>query len=508
MENTMNTRVTLSRLEAGTVHEVNEEFTLPDYLPEIRRVICSGCVVLPESKYIDRGEITTSGLVVYTVYYLGEDGAISSASLNSEYTARIPCQNADLAGISAGDILVRTGAESVGCRATGPRRFMLSCRMRSKAFAAAECDLTERITDAASGENGRGIKNELTLERRKASVECSSVYTAVTTGSVSGEMREREGVRLVSCGGCAVVTDTRLDSDVVTVKGDAYVTCLVMSPDGEYSEAKLKAPFEERLVLGAKQSVQGDRKRSASAVARCASVNLSGGDGGVYTWEMEYDIDATVSEDYTASVTDDVYSTSHETKLTKGEANVVSCLKNASSRLSLSTSKQIPDGDGKRAVHASGRVNTDRIEYTSDGRIVMSGMCSLSVILAGNGEVTTEEVDIPYRYECDAKETDGGVPSISHDATIIATDVRLDGDRMTASAELCINLLALAVSKNAYVEEVAIDKESSVGLRGNLVKIYFPEENESTWDIGKKYHCETRHISQIDGTSSVMIAVE
>ena len=51
---------TLLSLTQDTVtpHEVSEEFSLPDYVPEIRKLLCTRAGVLPESKYVnDAGHI-------------------------------------------------------------------------------------------------------------------------------------------------------------------------------------------------------------------------------------------------------------------------------------------------------------------------------------------------------------------------------------------------------------------------------------------------------------------
>ena len=374
----MNTKVSLARLDVGTVHETSEDFTLPDYLPEVRRIIsCTGSV-LPESKYIDRGEIITSGLVVYTVYYLGDDGSLNATPLNSEYTAQIPCQGADLTGISTSDLLVKTTLESTGCRATGPRRLVLSGRMKTKVLAVGEAEITEKVNmTSGAGEGKTDLKSEMTLERHRSPVECSSLLMSSATGGITGEMREREGVKLISCGGNAVVTDAKLESGVISVRGDAYISCLVMSPEGEYSTVKMKSPFEEKLSSGNKQSIPDDAKCCVSAVARCASVNMSGGDGGLYRWDMEYDVDAVVNADFTAEVTDDIYSTMYDTKANMGEASVVSCLKNGFSRLSLNTSKQILGSEGKIVAHTTGKTGVDHVEYTPDGKIVIRGTCTV-----------------------------------------------------------------------------------------------------------------------------------
>ena len=79
-----NLKLSLSRFDIGMPHEVSEEFTLPDYMPEVRRIVSCTAQVLPENKYLESSEVSLSGLAAYTVLYVGEDGELVSAPLNSD----------------------------------------------------------------------------------------------------------------------------------------------------------------------------------------------------------------------------------------------------------------------------------------------------------------------------------------------------------------------------------------------------------------------------------------
>ncbi|MCI9449077.1 MAG: hypothetical protein HFE30_02335 [Clostridiales bacterium] len=500
-----NLKLSLSRFDIGMPHEVSEEFTLPDYMPEVRRIVSCTAQVLPENKYLESSEVSLSGLAAYTVLYVGEDGELVSAPLNSEYSVRIPCQNCDMSDLGVGDIGSHTVLENVTCRATGPRRLSLTGRMRSRIFAAGAEEMREKTVLGAGSGGDVTAADEMSLERHKRRVECSAPAFASVTGSASGELREREGTKVISCGGSVSVSDVHFDGDAAVIRGDAYAEFLLVSSDGEYSSSRVKAPFEERVSPDFHRRIPDGAARSAAAFARCAAVSINGGDGGVFLWELEYDIDALISATYGVEVTDDAYSTSYDSSIVYNDCDVLLCLKNTNSHLSVSGSKQVAYGEGRSISHVSGRAALDRYDIQPDGKIVLSGSCTVTVTVGGEGEFSCEEIVIPVRYECDGARFELGVPSAICDISMIYADARLDGGRLSVDAELGISLSASLSQKTRLVGEVLLDKNSPLDVKGSCVKIYYPYENEDIWDIGKKYRCETGKISFCEGGSPAII---
>lgn len=500
----MNTKAELQRLSVGTLHESAEDFTLPDYLPEIRRIVSCTGTVLPESRYIDRGEIVLSGLALATVYYIGDDGTLCSFPLNSEYTAKLSMSGSDTADLSADGMIVRTSLESVTCRATGPRRMSVVSKMRSNVFASHRDELPFEL--ASSDASECSVSDELSLEKRTCAFEYTTVSVAASTGSVSGELREREGTRIISCEGAAAVLSATLDASEVTLKGDVYISCLAVDGDGVYFTTRIKAPFEENFHI--KDSTADESKRYAMGRVRCAAVKLQGGDGGVFTWEGEYDAEAIILGDREGSLTDDVYSTSYENHTVMSSAPVVRCLAAADSRLSVNSTKQVTGSAGKEVVFVTAKANGDRAECTADGKLILNGSCSVAAILADDDEIVSEELMIPYRYECDCKKPEGANPTVIWDVAVISAEGRLDPDRLSVSCELAFSILALGSGEKSYVSRSVLCRDEPAGLTKNTLKLYFPEESETKWDIGKRYHCPIKCISQIEGESSVLIGAQ
>ncbi len=496
--------VSLLRFDASSCHETNEDFSLPDYMPEVRRIINCSAVVLPENKYIDRDEVTLSGIVSYTVLYVGDNEKICSVPLNSEYSVKLSCTDCDMAGLGTSGILSQTSLEACGCRATGPRKLALSSKLRIKIFSSRNEPLSEKVSATQGGTAAKHTPaDELTIERKSSSATSSLVLSQSMTGSAAGEIRVTGEV--ISCFGTSGISDTRYDKGDIRVYGDVYLSVLVMGEDGNYSTERIKSTFEEKLQ-SALQGSEENTKKYVSASSRCAGVSITPGEEGAYNWNMEYDIDVTEVKEYSTPVTKDIYSTAYHADVTTENMNTLVCLKNGNSRLTVSAVRRI-SGEGEKYVgHVSGKASIDRAECSPEGKLTLSGNCNLNVITVGGGEIITEEMVLPVKFECDCKPTVCKSPSVICDVGVLYADARIDKDRLSAEAELCISIFAGATEETRLVSEFIIDRDRPAGLSGNCVKIYFPEDDEDMWDIGKKYHCEVKNITPHTSSGGVIIA--
>ena len=58
------------------ITELSEEFSLPDYQPEMKRLLRVRATVLPSDQYVGAGNVECSGRIDYSILYTGNDGAL------------------------------------------------------------------------------------------------------------------------------------------------------------------------------------------------------------------------------------------------------------------------------------------------------------------------------------------------------------------------------------------------------------------------------------------------
>ena len=73
--------------------ETAADFTLPDYQPEIKRLLRVSATVLPPSRYVGDRECEITGNIDYYVLYIGSDNAIYCAPLTGDYKISAPVEH-------------------------------------------------------------------------------------------------------------------------------------------------------------------------------------------------------------------------------------------------------------------------------------------------------------------------------------------------------------------------------------------------------------------------------
>lgn len=495
----MNTKAELQRLAIGALHEVTDDISLPDYMPEIERIVSCTSSLLPESRYIDSGELVLSGIAIVCIYYIGGTGELCAFPHNCEYSVKLSCAGSDLSELSADDLVVKSSIESTQCRAVGPRKFSLDLKMRSFVFAS-HTDSLDFETTSSDGTECT-LADSVALELRRGEFEYTALRCATGSGSASGEIRERDGVRIISCEGTAAIFSATPSASRVALKGELYISCLAKDGDGVYSTVRIKAPIEENLTLSSPNAE--DSRSWAVGRARCASVKMHGGDGGEFTWEAEYDVEAFVFSECACDLALDAYSSAYESETELSRTRIVKCLAGTNSRLSTNASKQLVRATGTEVVYFTAKASQERSECTSDGKLVIGGTCAVTAILANDDAVTSEDILIPYRFECDCKSSTNA--SIVSDVTPIGVDGRLDGDRLVVNCELAVSCFALEGEERNYLKEIKLRRDEPLCRSRSELTLYYPTTDEETWDIGKRYHCPISRVRRIDSSGCVII---
>lgn len=476
--------------------EAGGEVTMPDYYPEIRRVVCTTASALPDSKFLSDGVLEFGGTVAFSVMYIGDDNTLNCVSYAAEYSQSqsLPTQ------VPGSSIWVETSSENPQCRVLAPRRISLKARLRTRisADAAGECMLRAVGGDGSdvSGD-GRGTLEELfetidTVERRRASA----------TVNVSGEIRERGCTKPVSCSGEVCVSSVTAGSDIINVKGNIYISCIILSDDGLYSTAVTAIPFEEDI--SADGAAAGD---IAAAWGRVASVSVSGdeaGDDGAIKVDAEFDLDAEWCRPMQVTVTKDVYSTDYETQTKREECDVVSLLCCANGALSVNGElrRETVGESGKDYLIFAAAVPTFEKAECRDSKLSLAGNCTFKAYIATEGDVAMEEVTVPFKYDVPSHAAcpSGEIVWRAHPSPI-EVHGRLDGDRLTLSAELCIFSEAVRKVRCDPVSEVVMTAPRAGDTEGGCIRVCYPREGERIWDIAKRHGASMSELERINHIS-------
>ncbi len=480
--------------------EVAGDFSLPDYQPEIKRLLRIGVGVLPPTCTGSGRDTEMSGTLDYYVLYMGHDNALWCAPLSTEYRLAVPVED-NLGSLSAGEPFVCLGdvhTETPIGRVTAPRRLSIRCKLQVHARVYGECLLTAEGGDGTDTESLPGRASVARLWRTMG--EMIPLQDDIILPPGASERR-------VVCAEGTVMMQEAIPADgAVHLRGEVTVK-LTLTPDesaaafasNEITPApapmldvmRRKVPFSASVEM---EGVTPDCALTACGICTDLSVQME--EGHIHL-DLGVIPEIRAQKNETVAYTKDLYSTrrrlvSHHTTLpTECAARAFNGNFTLSDSLPLDEIGMDPDAAiaDTTAVAIPETLTVDR----EKGRCILSGLCRAHLLLLRDGEYASATMELPFRYEfddpallADSSETEA---AFDGSVTVLHCRGRSDGERASLEAELAVSLrthfTAPLVALADAVEDTSPDRTAR--HRGEYV-ICFPAPTDTLWSVAKRYH--------------------
>lgn len=480
-ENMRTPRMTLPICLRRVRHEQTTDHTLPDYYPEIRRLLYVGATVLPPAKYVGGSRIELDGGVDYRMLYVGADGELYCAPFSGEYSVAVP-PDADV-DVELGEgvsVLAVAEAESLSPRVTGPRKLSLRTRMQSEISAFGRRGVEERMrgeydADALCIQNG-----EVTLSEPVTAVG----EELVLTESIDGIGAEG---RVISADAGILWHEASAKGSEIAVSGEVRLCLLCQRPDGRTEELRRRIPFEG-MVETDTELRDGTAVRARGTVSQL-TVKV---EEGVATCELHVlpEVQAFVKRSFAYRA--DLFATDRQAQTAYADYALPVLLRTLNGNLTQSERISAADAgvaQGATVVATFGNATFSDCEW-EDGKCVLTGQSRYTLVCERDGEYFSTELTLPLRYETEGKMAKSDHFSAS--AAVVECRARLSGDSLELDAELSVDGAWLCETRIRTVEEVAFSEPTP--RRGGEMILCYPASGETRWSIAKRYRTRPERI--------------
>lgn len=464
--------VTMPVCRKMTTAELSGDYTLPDYQPELRRLLYVSGKALPPAKYVGGGAVDLDGTVEYQILYVGADGGLYSAPLTGEYSLHLPMENLSAFDLNEGVCVFATCApESITARVTAPRKLSLRCRMKCTVGAYGRMPLGERLI---------GEVDSAGICRRSARVASATLMSGRSDViTLSDEIPAPfADVRVVNADAGVLVSEVLMNGSETQVRGEVVTKLLCASEDGRMTTETRKIPFEASL------DTEGDGGLAARVSGCVCELSVKVEEDKILC-DAQIVLEAHMGGNADVCYTADLYSTEHPCRTTRRDYGVSVFLGAVTGNLSQSermtaAEKGIPDGATVLDVYGS--ANIDGCE-ARDGRYIVSGQSRYVFICERNGEYSATEVLLPLRYETEGRE---GAPDWSDvSADVISCRGRMNGDTLELDAELAVSGYFMGTETISAPESAEFSAEKKK-KSGDAVLCY-PAPDDTLWNVAKRY---------------------
>ncbi len=484
---------TMRKAYEKTVEQgVDTEFSLPDYYPEISKILKIMTVVNISTAQCSNNKITVGGQTVLTVLYFGND-----ENLNS-YTYSVPfVKNIDVSSEVSGIVTVETQVNYVNSKAVSPRKVEIHGAI---SLNISVNEISENRFLSSCDCEGIFTKNSKSVLVLPMSPITKSVF--VDDEISISEGRTSIGKILRSCAS-ALIDESKYVSGKAVIKGAVLIELLCLpsdngrpfiikesrgfsqivdcDADGEIITFDV-FPHIENIELRPKTSLDGE-VRTVAFEAKVGIDIL-----GYYAKEVDYVSDA-FSCKYSANIKSEKFesvdrvSTVDDKYLCEKEFDFTGVL------------KEILD------LHCDAFVDY----CASDGNdVVVKGNIPTSIIgIDTQGEYGYFEKTMDFEYRCSLSQPLDRIrcrPVVS----VVAVDCHLNNNGvLKLSVELRIEANVFCAIDVRAVSTVEIDYDNIINKQDNsAVTLYFAE-NESSWEIAQKYGVSPEGICRINNLEDI-----
>ncbi|MBQ7300765.1 MAG: DUF3794 domain-containing protein [Clostridia bacterium] len=495
----MNQQSVYTLLYFGTQHsEQNGEFSLPDYLPDVRRVLRVTAAPRVTGKFMNGERLELEGEVGMTLLYLSEENTVCAFSAALPYAQSIAVAGLDETAV----ITAKLQTDSAACRLTGPRK----CVFRAR------CALTVR---AAAAQPTAPDTTALTNSEQAALCTYTEPYTASALTCLSKpDLRYAEDLPLddgviqtvLSCEVTPIVKECRVSSGHIVCRGEFDITAFCAVGDGTQVRCQTlhhRAPFTETFEADAVTD-DGVCEPDITVTAVSPTVTEEGRNLGV-----DFVCDAAVicASEHTIPVITDVFLPHRDIALQKRQFTLYRPLKTVSGAFSAAAVLKTDPQDAVTAV-ADIRMRA-RCEHTEcrDGRIHIEGTLDISLIVScADGKYMPVTGTVPLQWDTDA------APLKDPDSLLCLCDLYVTGFTArpdTAGSIACDAEIAVFLSAAARTPCQLPHAIVSVGENAQTAPppteplvLCYPEKGERVWDIAKHYRippellCRINHLDE------------
>lgn len=492
-------------------NDISEEYTLPDYLPDIKRILMVRAKIRDDGCYVDNGRLEIDGEAAFNVIYLTSENRISC------FTHTAPYNNGTAADYLYEDSKIECNPKlkNPTCRPLNPRKVSLKARVST------EISIRNRICVSPKVTGNTTIEDEFTLERNTDNMERIDLYK-----SEVGDIRVSEDLELdasmppireiISCDVDVFANECKIADGKINLKGNARVTCLCSTQeegeeDEKYIVIEKNIPLSHLADADAGTSDMDCMTTLDIGAVETGIANNKNGESKIIELDFVCKAKLLGMKNDEAVFTRDVYSTDYSYNTNYKEIETERLLQCLNTNFSVDGNMALGDTKATKVLYSDASVEMTGTKI-ENGRLTIEGECNVKALLETEDEekYISKDFTFPVKYEMPSTCNDNC--EIMLEGSVIALKTRLDSQGIAANAEIGLNITLLEKLKENIVDNIFIDKSSpSEEEKSGTFTLCYPDNDETLWSISRRYGvsrsdiCEANGIKETDSPSRVLI---
>ncbi len=501
--------------------ELSQDYILPDTYPDVKKLLRVSAKPVLVSRYVSGKRLEFSGAVDYTVIFSAdaENGEVlKCVHFAGEWNNAL----GELENLDNADIFIYPKMSACSARLSNPRKLSIRSAVASdvKIMGTVCCD---PIIESKTTPNSKPKLESLTeniVSRRSVTFipEPFRLSQDIDIDPSAPAIDE-----IISCSLDMLVSEARprLESNGLTVsmKGNIFINCLykAMGEAGTYRSFSRTLPVSHTVRADeCKDRFDGCLPESLTSKISAVPTEINAavgedsyGERRVLELDMTADMILQMFANHDTVLTLDAYSTRYDCECSTEDIIVTHSPKLFSQNFTVSESVQresmgLPENI--IPIDLSAELTPENVTV-SNGKAVITGKADISCIYStGNGNYSNMQATVPVKFEMNAGEMES---PYSYSADMEASDIRmrLDNEKVYFDFEVSMCLDISKKCRHKAVRSVKILDESTKREDNGILTVCYPGENETLWDISKRYGISRAELEAVNQPGSRVLMI-
>ena len=461
---------------------VEGEFTIPDYQPEIFKIVKAKAEPVVVQKLAVGSRATVDGYVRLTVIYQSNDDKRLFASTQKlPYSKQIDLKD------SVGDnctIMCDAGISYLNCRAVNQRRIDVrgAANLEIKVLSG---KATEVVSDV-SGDGAQQRQREVEFMRQTGIDEKQFTLDEPLSVDFDG----CEAPAILRCDAKALKETVSVEDGRIVVSGAVNVSvALDVSTEDEYrvKRAAFSLPFNQ---VAEADGMSEDNFPIVSVSVLSASAEVE--EANVVGASVLCALDVRTFENGSATLVNDAFSTRYELDITAENVSVIRNIEEVSQPIAVRQTIEKPAPGAKLIDYYVSPVGASFVSESGAVSVRLSSMLSYFLSDAAGDIVSWDQ---PFEFDVDVEQP-FGKPYYDLDALFTGVECSEAEDTITFKAEGTLYGSVIDIVKQPAVISVSADTSKPKTRPDMALSIYYADEGEDIFEIAKTFNTSPIEIAQ------------
>lgn len=495
-----------SVLKTSSEHPIDIDFILPDYCPDIQKILKCGVYPVVNTRNLSGDRLDIEGVIQIKLLYLDSSKKnIRCCDYSSPFSHTFNLKKSSNDMMNA-MIFVNAQLDYVNCRAISPRK--LDVHGAFSLFAEILCKTTQEVVT--------GIDDN-SVEQRKKSIGVSNIEGQAQQQFSISEVLELSNGKpniesIVRTDVVAVVQDIKTVANKLIIKGEALIKLLYMGDieNSEMETMEYSIPISQIIDVDGIEAENSNSISDAKIDVLNSKVQVrtdSSGEDSLI--EIDIKLLATVTSyiEKDIQIVSDAYSRDYEIEVDYKTNTFDRLIEVIKDEYNSKSNLDINDVNISRVIDIWNEVNS--VSAKKNGNcILFSGKFNVCILAVNTDEepIYVEKM-IDFEYSHDMQQLPDEVKCES-DILIPSLGFRITGSNgieVRTQIKLRACVYQTGNYKSICYASCDEDKPRKKSNDASLI-IYYGDKGESIWDIARKYCTRVDHIMEENDLNNELLS--